>query len=153
MDGVDLLYHVAGLNVMCPRRPKELIEVNVDGAVNVMRAARRTGVRRVVFTSSAMVMGERRGEIGDEETSHSGRYLSHYGRSKHLGEQAVIAEAGEMELVIVNPSSVQGPGRTTGTGKLILDIVNGAFRHDGHLGEHRGHRRLRPWASAGRLPG
>ena len=125
MDGVDLLYHVAGLNVMCPRRPKELIEVNVDGAVNVMRAAQRTGVRRVVFTSSAMVMGERRGEIGDEQTIHSGRYLSHYGRSKHLGEQAVIAEAGEMELVIVNPSSVQGPGRTTGTGKLILDIVNG----------------------------
>ena len=45
MEGVDLLYHVAGLNVMCPLRPKELIEVNVDGAVNVMRAARRTGVR------------------------------------------------------------------------------------------------------------
>ncbi len=125
MAGVDLVYHVAGLNLMCPRRPEGLIEVNVDGAVNVMRAARRAEVRRVVFTSSAMVMGERRGEVGDEQTIHRGSYLSHYGRSKHLAEQAVVAEAGEMELVIVNPSSVQGPGRTTGTGKLILDIVNG----------------------------
>ena len=125
--GVDLLYHVAGLNVTCPRRPQELIEVNVDGSVNVMRAARRAGVRRVVYTSSAMVMGERRGEIGNEQTTHRGSYLSHYGRSKHLAEQAVVAEAGGLELVIVNPSSVQGPGRKTGTGKLLLDVVNGSL--------------------------
>lgn len=125
MEGVDLLYHVAGLNVMCPRRPEELIEVNVTGSMNVMRAARRAGVRRVVYTSSAMVMGERKGEIGDEQTTHRGSYLSHYGRSKHLAEQAAVAEAGDLELVIVNPSSVQGPGRKTGTGKLLLDVVNG----------------------------
>ena len=125
MEGIDLVYHVAGLNLMCPRRPERLIEVNVDGAVNVMRAARQAGVRRVVFTSSAAVIGERRGEVGDEASVHRGHYLSHYDRSKHLGEQAVLAEAGDMEVVMVNPSSVQGPGRTTGTGKLILDVVNG----------------------------
>ena len=123
--GVDLVYHIAGLNLMCPRRPQRLEEVNVAGAVNVVRAARRSGVRRVVFTSSAAVLGERRGEIGNEESTHRGHYLSHYDRSKHLGEQAVAGEAGEVELVIVNPSSVQGPGRTSGTGKLILDLVNG----------------------------
>ena len=123
--GVDLVYHIAGLNLMCPRRPQRLEEVNVAGAVNVVRAARQSGVRRVVFTSSAAVLGERRGEIGNEESTHRGHYLSHYDRSKHLGEQAVAAEAGEVELVIVNPSSVQGPGRTSGTGKLILDLVNG----------------------------
>ena len=123
--GVDLLYHIAGLNLMCPTRPERLEEVNVAGAVNVVRAARRSGVRRMVFTSSAAVLGERRGEIGNEESAHRGYYLSHYDRSKHLGEQAVVAEAGDMELVIVNPSSVQGPGRKSGTGKLILDLVNG----------------------------
>ena len=123
--GVDLLYHIAGLNLMCPRRPERLEEVNVAGAVNVVRAARRSGVRRLVFTSSAAVLGERRGEIGDEESTHRGSYLSHYDRSKHRGEQAVASETGDMELVIVNPSSVQGPGRKTGTGKLILDLVNG----------------------------
>lgn len=125
MDCVDLVYHVAGLNLMCPRRPERLLEVNVDGAANVVRAARAAGVRRMVFTSSAAVIGERRGEIGNEESIHRGSYLSHYDRSKHLGEQAVVAEAGDMEVVVVNPSSVQGPGRKTGTGKLILDLVNG----------------------------
>ena len=125
MEGVDLVYHVAGLNLMCPRRPERLEKVNVDGAVNVVRAARRAGVRRLVFTSSAAVLGERRGEIGNEDSVHRGAYLSHYDRSKHLGEQAVAAEAGDMEVVTVNPSSVQGPGRKTGTGKLILDLVSG----------------------------
>ena len=125
MAGVKLVYHVAGLNLMCPRRPEMLEKVNVDGAVNVVRAARRSGVRRLVFTSSAAVLGERRGEIGNEKSLHRGSYLSHYDRSKHLGEQAVVTEAGDMELVIVNPSSVQGPGRKSGTGKLILDLVNG----------------------------
>ena len=123
--GADLVYHVAGLNLMCPRRPEELFRVNVDGAVNMVRAARRAGVRRMVFTSSAAVLGEGRGEIGNEDSVHRGVYLSHYDRSKHLGEQAAAAEAGDMELVTVNPSSVQGPGRSTGTGKLILDLVNG----------------------------
>jgi dihydroflavonol-4-reductase len=125
MAGIDLVYHIAGLNLMCPRRPEKLNEVNVQGAVNVVRAARRAGVRRMVFTSSAAVLGEPRGQIGNEESTHRGYYLSHYDRSKHLGEQAVVMEAGEMELVTVNPSSVQGPGRKSGTGKLILDLVNG----------------------------
>lgn len=125
LEGVDLVYHVAGLNLMCPRRPQRLEEVNVAGAVNVVRAARRAGVRRMVFTSSAAVLGERTGEIGNEDSVHRGSYLSHYDRSKHLGEQAVAAEAGDLEVVMVNPSSVQGPGRRTGTGKLILDLVNG----------------------------
>ena len=125
LEGVDLVYHVAGLNLMCPRRPQRLEEVNVAGAVNMVRAARRAGVRRMVFTSSAAVLGERTGEIGNEDSVHRGSYLSHYDRSKYLGEQAVAAEAGDLELVTVNPSSVQGPGRRTGTGKLILDLVNG----------------------------
>ena len=125
LEGVDLVYHVAGLNLMCPRRPQRLEEVNVAGAVNVVRTARRAGVRRMVFTSSAAVLGERTGEIGNEDSVHRGSYLSHYDRSKHLGEQAVAAEAGDLEVVMVNPSSVQGPGRRTGTGKLILDLVNG----------------------------
>ena len=124
MAGVDLVYHVAGLNLMCSRRPERLAAVNVEGAVNVVRAARLEGVRRLVFTSSAAVLGEGRGEIGDEDSVHRGTYISHYDRSKHLGEQAVMAEAGDLEVVTVNPSSVQGPGRRTGTGKLILDLVN-----------------------------
>jgi dihydroflavonol-4-reductase len=123
--GREAVYHVAGLNLMCPTHPAELTRVNVDGAVRVVRAARAAGVRRVVHTSSAAAIGEAAGTVGREDSPHRGHYLSHYERSKHLAEAAVLAEADGIEVVAVNPSSVQGPGRATGTGKLILDLLNG----------------------------
>lgn len=123
--GAEVVYHVAGLNQNCPRRPDELMRVNVDGSRAVVRAARAVGVRRLVYTSSAATIGEAHGVVATEDTPHRGHYLSHYERSKHVAEQVVMAEAGPLELVVVNPSSVQGPGRATGTGKLIIDLLNG----------------------------
>lgn len=123
--GCDTVYHVAGLNGMCLPDPWRLDLVNVDGSRNALRAARAAGARRFVHTSSAAALGEPAGTVGDEASPHRGAYLSAYERSKHLSERAVLAEAGDLEVVVVNPSSVQGPGRATGTGRLILDVVAG----------------------------
>ncbi len=123
--GADLVYHVAGRNEMCPADPTRLYRVNVDGSRNVVRAAQAVGVRRLVYTSSAATIGEESGTVGTEDSPHRGGYLSHYERSKHLAEQVVYAEATGIELVVVNPSSVQGPGRASGTGKLLLDVLAG----------------------------
>ena len=70
----------------------------------------------------------RTGLIGSEASRHRGSYLSRYERSKHLSEKLVFEEAGDLDVVAVNPSSVQGPGRATGTGKLILDLLNGRLQ-------------------------
>jgi dihydroflavonol-4-reductase len=130
MEGCALAYHVAGVNTHCPADPAMLLRVNVDGAEAAVRAAARAGVPRVVYTSSAASVGEPPGTVGREDTTHRGWYLSVYDRSKHLGEQAAFAAAQRLgiELVAVNPSSVQGPGRASGSGKLILDYVNGRLR-------------------------
>jgi dihydroflavonol-4-reductase len=80
-----------------------------------------------VMTSSAASLGEPQGTVGTEDTAHRGSYLSLYDRSKHEGELAAFA-AGErlgVEVVALNPSSVQGPGRASGNGKLIIDYLNG----------------------------
>ena len=126
--GCEVVYHIAGLVSFCPRRPDRLYEVNVEGSRNVVRAARRAGVRRLVHTSSVVAVGEKPGTVGTEATSHRGYYFSHYGRSKQQGESAAFEEAGEMEVVVVNPASVQGAGRVMGTGGLLLQAVNGRFR-------------------------
>lgn len=123
--GADLIYHVAGRNTMCPDDPGELERVNVLGSQNVVRAADIAGCRRVVYTSSAATIGEPAGTVGNETTRHRGWYLSAYERSKHLAEQAVFGITTDVEVVAVNPSSVQGPGRATGTGALILDLLAG----------------------------
>lgn len=124
-EGADVVFHIAGLNTMCPEDPSDLERVNVDGSVAVVEAARDAGVRRLVYTSSAASIGEPAGTVGSEHTVHRGTYLSHYERSKHLAELAVFEAAGDLDVVSVNPSSVQGPGRATGTGKLILDLLRG----------------------------
>lgn len=125
MDGCDVVYHVAGLNELCLADPAPLFAVNVDGARNALRAAAAAGVRRMVFTSSATTLGEVRGSVADEWCRHRGWFLSNYERSKYQAEQVLLAEQSPVEVVLVNPSSVQGPGRATGTGKLFLDLING----------------------------
>lgn len=123
--GAEVVYHAAGLNTMCPPDPAELERVNVGGSAAVVEAAEAAGVRRLVYTSSAASIGEAAGTVGTETTVHRGSYLSHYERSKHLAELAVFDAARTVEVVSVNPSSVQGPGRATGTGGLILDLLRG----------------------------
>lgn len=125
MTGASAVFHVAGVNEMCSVDPAPMYRANVDGTRNAVRAAGATGVERLVYTSSAVVLGEHRGEVGDEGSKHRGFFLSHYERSKALAEEVAFAEAREVEVVAVNPSSVQGPGRATGTGRLLLDVTNG----------------------------
>jgi dihydroflavonol-4-reductase len=127
MAGCAIAYHVAGVNTHCPRDPDHLMRVNVGGTEAVIRAAARAGVRRVVMTSSAASVGEPHGTVGREDTAHRGSYLSVYDRSKHEGELAAFAAGARLgvEVVALNPSSVQGPGRASGNGKLIIDYLNG----------------------------
>ena len=125
VSGADWVFHVAGVNEMCPRDPAEMDKVNLLGTWNVIEACLKAGVGRLVHTSSAVAIGERKGAVGSEESPHRGWYLSRYERSKHLSEKIALEQRPGLEVVVVNPSSVQGPGRATGTGKLVLDVVRG----------------------------
>jgi dihydroflavonol-4-reductase len=128
--GCEVVYHAAGVNGFCMRDPGPMRAANVTGTENVIGACARAGVRRVVYTSSAAVIGEAAGVVATEDTPHRGWFLSEYERSKHDAEAAATREAGRhgIELVCVNPASVQGPGRTGGTARLILDYANGKLR-------------------------
>jgi dihydroflavonol-4-reductase len=127
MAGARLVFNAAGVNALCPVDRAALYRTNVAGAEAVVRAAARAGVGRVVHTSSATALGEAAGTVGREDSPHRGWFLSDYERSKHDGERAVLAAADDLglEAVCVNPSSVQGPGRATGTGRILLGLLDG----------------------------
>jgi dihydroflavonol-4-reductase len=122
---------VAGINAFCVPDPAELFRVNVLGSVNVVSAAARAGVRRIVYTSSAATLGEAKGTTGSETSQHRGFFLSNYERSKFEAEKAVLERAGELgiDVVCVNPSSVQGPGRAGGTGKILILYLEGRLKY------------------------
>jgi dihydroflavonol-4-reductase len=127
MRGCAVAFHVAGVNATCQRDPRPMYRANIDGSANVIRAAARAGVHRVVYTSSSAAIGEVQGTVGREDSVHRGSYLTRYERSKHLAERSVLALGPELgiDVVCVNPSSVQGPGRTTGSARLLLALVGG----------------------------
>lgn len=125
VSNTEVVFHVAGVNELCPRDPSRMWRVNVEGSVAVAEACERNRVRRMVHTSSAVTIGEEHGTIGEETSKHRGFFLSEYERSKTVAERLVLDRAGTVEVVSVNPSSVQGPGRATGTGAILLAIARG----------------------------
>jgi dihydroflavonol-4-reductase len=125
----EFVFNVAGVNEMCLRDPTKMEQVNIGGVRNVMAACRRGGVGRLIHTSSAVTIGEERGTVGDENSTHRGWFLSDYERTKTMGEEVLFTEADGLDVVAVNPSSVQGPGRATGTGRIILGVVRGDMRY------------------------
>lgn len=130
MEGCVQAFNVAGVNELCVEDPRPMERMNVGGAVAAVRAAARAGVARLVHTSSAATIGETPGTVGSERTPHRGWYLSNYERTKSEGERAALATSREVgqDLVLVNPSSVQGPGRAGGTGRILLAFLDGRLR-------------------------
>ncbi len=130
MAGAEVAFNVAGINQFCVSDPTEMMRTNIDGAVAAVRAAQRAGVPRLVHTSSAATLGEAPGVVANEWTPSRGWYLSRYEESKTLGERAAIDAAATLgqDLVCVNPSSVQGPGRAGGTGRFLIAYLDGRLK-------------------------
>lgn len=128
--GCEAVFHVAADYRLGARDPSQLYRNNVEGTRNLLNAARRAGVRRVVYTSSVATVGiPNDGTPGDERTPTTlDAMIGHYKRSKYLAEEVVreAASAGA-SVVIVSPSTPVGPGdvKPTPTGQLVLDAATG----------------------------
>jgi dihydroflavonol-4-reductase len=129
-QGCEALFHVAADYRLGARDPSQLYRANVDGTRNVLDAARRGGVQRIVYTSSVATIGiPGDGTPGDEQTPNSlSNMIGHYKRSKYLAEEVVREAAREgLSVVIASPSTPVGPGdlKPTPTGQLVLDAAAG----------------------------
>ena len=129
--GCTQVYHVAALYKLWVRHKQEIYETNVTGTENVLKAARESGVEKVIYTSSVATLGlpSDGTTAGTEETPVSlADMVGDYKRSKFLAEQVALRYAREgLPVVIVNPSTPVGIGdlKPTPTGKLIVDFLSG----------------------------
>jgi dihydroflavonol-4-reductase len=119
MEGVERVFHVAGITSMRDRDRERVFQVNVAGTRHVLEEAERAGVARVVHTSSVGAIGPAsRGETADESQPFTGGRLGNtYINSKHEAELEALrhAERG-LPVVCVNPSFVLGPDDPGGGG-------------------------------------
>lgn len=108
-EGTEAGFHLAGW-VKASGSPADYEEANVAGARRVFEAALRAGVRRVVFTSSAGVLGPALdGKPVAEDSPRRIGFLNDYERTKAEAETLVPGFLGRgLEIVTVNPTRVFG---------------------------------------------
>lgn len=104
-------------------RPLYYYQQNIDGLHNVLNAMVRTGVRRLVFSSSAAVYGET--SIGQVPESGPMLPVNPYGRTKLVGEWLCrdLAAAGELDVVALRYFNVAGAGRPELGDPAVLNLV------------------------------
>jgi dihydroflavonol-4-reductase len=128
MQGVTRVFHLAGIISILPGRNPFVRRVNIDGTKNVISEARRSGVRRLIYTSSIHAIhrapaGVRIDERLPFDPENS---AGEYDRSKAEASLAVLEAARQgLDTVIVCPTGVIGPNdyRRSELGQLILDCV------------------------------
>ncbi len=116
LANVSQVVHLAArVHVMNEKKLDPLAEfrrVNVEGTANLARQATLAGIRRFVYLSSIKVNGEHttRGRAFTEDDVSAPE--DPYGISKHEAEQGLrqIAAQTSMEIVIIRPPLVYGPG-------------------------------------------
>ncbi len=126
--GCDEIYHVAADYRLWVLDEAPMYAANVEGAKNVLAAARRAGVARLVHTSTVGALGIPKHGPGREDTPVAlADMVGPYKRSKFLAEQAALAAARDgAPVVIVNPSTPVGAHdyKPTPTGRIIVDFLN-----------------------------
>tara|TARA_B100001989_G_scaffold116171_1_gene81691 strand:+ start:164 stop:1159 length:996 start_codon:yes stop_codon:yes gene_type:complete len=124
---IEAIFHVAGANKKCQKDPSSMFRTNIEGTKQMLELGNKLKIEKFIYTSSAVTLGEQKGTIGNEDSIHRGTFLSDYEESKYLAEEVAFAFNKEFEFVSINPSSVQGPGRISGTAKLLISTLNKKF--------------------------
>jgi dihydroflavonol-4-reductase len=131
VGGCGVVYHVAADYRLWTPQPQEMYRSNVDGTRNVLAAAQRAGVERVVYTSTVGCIGMPKGELGSEDTPvRLDDMHGPYKRSKFLAEEVALGFAKtSLPVVIVNPTAPVGDHdfRPTPTGKIVVEFLRGAM--------------------------
>lgn len=135
MKGVDVVFHTAS-KVDYWREPDGMYKVTVGGTSHVLQTALQAGVERVVYTSSVGSLGvpDIKGRAGHDpiliNENHVWNYRPNwwrYGHAKHLAENEVQkAVAQGLDVVIVNPSMILGPGDINRiSGEIVIMMAKG----------------------------
>ncbi|MBF0309142.1 MAG: SDR family oxidoreductase [Magnetococcales bacterium] len=124
-DGVDWLFHLAGIADIVPsiERPGDYFQVNVQGTLNCLEAARKHGVKRFIYTASSSSYGIPDLYPTPEESPIRPQYP--YALTKYMGEELVLHWAGTYKLPALSLRlfNVYGPrSRTTGAYGAVFGV-------------------------------
>ncbi len=125
IQGCTHVFHLAAYAKNWSADPQTFYNHNVLGMKNVFEASKRSGVERIVWTSTIVTFGPTApGIVGDETMPRlTSRYYTEYEETKAIAEkEALKMAAGEIPVIIVNPTRLYGPGKLTEGNSVSLMI-------------------------------
>lgn len=125
-QGTDTLFHVAGNTNMWRKKNAEQTRDNVEGTRNVVEAALKKGVRRLVVTSSISAYGPVQGAITEETPSKAAQSRVNYELTKWRAQEIARAAVGRgLEVVIMQPGAIMGPYDIGTWSRLFVMVRDG----------------------------
>lgn len=128
MQGIDYVYHTAGLTYMGDKKNALLYKINVEGTQNILSAAAAAGVKRVIHVSSITAVGIAfdKKPVDESVIWNFDAINLEYARTKHIAELEVAKAVKKgLDCVIVNPAFVFGAGDINfNAGRIIKDVYN-----------------------------
>ena len=131
MHETDEVYHLAAFAGIWAN-DDTFSKVNIDGTLNILNAANKKGVKKIVVTSTAGVIGPAIDGSVNEDTSRQVDFFTDYESTKYESELRIkecVAEG--QNVVIVNPTRVYGPGPlnvSNSVTKLIKQYTEGKWK-------------------------
>ena len=130
MRGADAVIHGAAIyEVGIPKSERpQMYEANVVGTENVLRAALKEKIGKVVYISTVGAFGNTHGEVVDETYHHSGNgYTSYYEETKVQAHEIAhrLIDQESLPCVIVQPGGVYGPGDHSALGSQMKQFMAG----------------------------
>lgn len=132
MKGCDKVYHLAAYARNWSFDENQYYKVNVTGATNVFEAALKNKVEKVVFTSSCVTLGPSSdGNVTEKDWRKRDHFYTEYEKSKYQADLEALkfVEKG-LNLVLVNPTRVYGPGLLTEANsvtRIAQQYIEGKF--------------------------
>lgn len=131
MQGCEQIYHVAALASAWENKPGDFIKYNVQGTVNILTLAWKSGIKNIVFTSTAGVFGPSFNEPITEESVSKLKHFTNYESSKAECEKIITNWIKKgLRIIIVNPTRVYGPGilnESNSVTKMIKKYLDGKW--------------------------
>lgn len=126
MEGCDVVFHLAAYAKPSSHDPYLPYRTNVEGTINILEASKENKIKRIVVTSTAGISGfSKDGLTVNEITAGPSTYFTEYERTKAIAEKIAIESSSEdMEVIVVSPTRVFGPGRLSESNSVtrIIDL-------------------------------
>jgi nucleoside-diphosphate-sugar epimerase len=132
LQNVDRIYHLAAYARIWAKDKAIFHKLNVEALQKVLTASKEAGVKKVVYTSTAGVIGPSKEKPMREQDPRITGFFNPYESTKAESEKVALDFANNgLPVVILNPSRIYGPGLDTGSNpftKIVERYIKGTWK-------------------------